>query len=76
MLRNVAEALGFALAVAFLAFVWPPLALLGMGVLLVVWANFTKPAKPRPAGSLGATVAVAVAAARKAWAEASKAPSS
>lgn len=38
-MNNTAEAVGYALIVAFLYMVWPPLALLGAGVLLVAWAN-------------------------------------
>jgi hypothetical protein len=39
VVNNAAEKLGFALVVAFLWFVWPPLCLLGAGLLLIVWAN-------------------------------------
>jgi hypothetical protein len=73
VLRNVAELLGFAALLGFLYFCWPPLVLLGVSVLLVAWANMTS--SPRRAGALGAAVGTAVAAARKAWSDASKAPS-
>lgn len=36
---KVAEFAGFALVLGFLHFVWPPLVLLGAGVLLITYAN-------------------------------------
>jgi hypothetical protein len=39
VVNNLLELVGYALVVAFLWFVWPPLCLLGAGLLLVVWAN-------------------------------------
>jgi hypothetical protein len=39
MVSNLAELLGYALIVAFLYILWPPLALLSGGLLLVLWAN-------------------------------------
>lgn len=39
MVSNLLELVGYALILAFLWFVWPPLVLLGAGVLLVLWAN-------------------------------------
>ena len=39
MVTGLVELIGFALVVAFLYFVWPPLVLLGAGLLLVLWAN-------------------------------------
>ena len=47
---------------AFLWFVWPPLPLLGAGVLLVLWANTRQ-----RSGSLSAALAAAVASARRAY---------
>lgn len=67
LFNNLAEAAGYALIVAFLWFVWPPLVLLGAGVLLVVWANVRA---ARPASTRAkAVAAAAVKAARAAWAE-------
>lgn len=62
MLNNVAEALGFGLILGFLWFVWPPLVLLGAGLLLVAWANTRT-----SSGRLGAAVGAAAAAARRAY---------
>lgn len=39
MVNDLLELLGLILVVAFLWFVWPPLVLLGSGLLIVVWAN-------------------------------------
>jgi hypothetical protein len=39
VVNTLLEWLGFALIVSFLWFVWPPLTLLGAGLLLVLWAN-------------------------------------
>lgn len=66
---KLAELVGFGLVIAFLWFVWPPLPLLGAGVLLVVWAN-TRQGN----GRIGAALGAAVAAARRAYA-AAKVPS-
>lgn len=66
-MNNLAELVGYALIVAFLYFLWPPLALLGAGVLLVAWANVRA---ARGAGSPGRTIAAvsaAIAAARHAY---------
>ncbi|AIJ26369.1 hypothetical protein [Amycolatopsis methanolica] len=64
MLSNLVEAVGYALVVAFLYLLWPPLALLGAGLLLVVWANLRPQRKGSPlAGAIGA----ALGAARSAW---------
>jgi hypothetical protein len=38
-LTNAIEAVGFAIGLVFLYFVWPPLLLLGLSILLIVWAN-------------------------------------
>lgn len=62
-MTNTAETLGYALILAFLWFIWPPLVLLGAGALLVTWAN-TRTRQGRFGKSLGA----AVAAARRAYA--------
>lgn len=56
-MNDTVEALGFALALAFLWFIWAPLVLLGAGILLIVWAN----TRAR-SGSLGAAVRAAVRA--------------
>lgn len=67
-LRNLAEFVGCLMFVGFLYLCWPPLALLGGGALLVVWANFTAPRKGRLARSLGA----AFGAASRAWRESTR----
>lgn len=64
--NNLLEAAGYALIVAFLWFVWPPLALLGAGVLLVVVAN-VRANRPASAGRVMARLAAAAAAARDAY---------
>jgi hypothetical protein len=58
------EAAGFALVLGFLWFVWPPLVLLGAGILLVAAAN----TRTRGGGRLGLAVGAALAAARRAYA--------
>ena len=63
MLNNVIETAGFALAIAFLWFVWPPLVLLGAGLLLVAHANTRQ-----STGRLSAVLGAAAAAARRAYA--------
>ncbi|MEW2442797.1 hypothetical protein [Micromonospora marina] len=66
-MNNLVEAAGYALVLAFLYVVWAPLALLGGGLLLVVWAN-TRAARPAGArGRTAAAVGAAVAAARRAY---------
>lgn len=55
MVSNLVELVGYGLIVAFLWFVWPPLALLGGGVLLVLWAN-VRTGKGRTAAALVAAV--------------------
>jgi hypothetical protein len=60
---NLIEAAGFALILAFLYLCWPPLAVLGAGLLLVAWANTR-----RSDGRLAAAAAAAFAAARRAYA--------
>lgn len=57
-----AEVAGFGLILGFLWFVWPPLVLLGAGLLLVTFAN------TRGSGRLGLAVGAALAAARRAYA--------
>lgn len=69
MLRNVAEAIAYGLAIAFLYLVWAPLALLGGAVLLWVWANFTRPSK-----GLAAAVGASAGAAYRAWKSAKATP--
>lgn len=61
MVSNLIEFVGYALIVAFLWFIWPPLALLGAGILLVMWAN-TRTSKGRTAAALTAAVTAGRAA--------------
>lgn len=63
-MNSAVETTGFALMLGFLWFVWPPLVLLGAGVLLVAWAN----TRSNRGGRLGLAVGAAVAAARRAYA--------
>jgi hypothetical protein len=67
VLSNLAEAVGYACIVAFLYLMWAPLALLGTGLLIVLWANTRR---PRP-GRLAGAVATAMGAASAAWRAAS-----
>ena len=69
-MNDLLEALGFLLVLAFLWFVWPPLVLLGAGILLVVGANTRKSGR----GRIGAAVGAAVTAARRAYAAAEEQP--
>lgn len=64
-MNDFIEAVGFALVVGFLWFVWPPLVLLGAGLLLVLWAN----TRSRD-GRVAASLAAAIGAARRAYAAA------
>lgn len=64
MVTNLVEATGFALILWFLYILWPPAAILGGGLLLVLWAN-VRTSKGRTAAALGA----AVHAAKHAYAE-------
>lgn len=57
-MNDSVEAAGFALVLAFLWFCWPPLVLLGAGVLLVAWAN-TRTREARLGTALGAAIAAA-----------------
>jgi hypothetical protein len=59
---SVIEALGFGLVLSFLWFVWPPLVLLGAGLLLIAHAN-TRAGR----GRLGTAIGAAYAAARRAY---------
>jgi hypothetical protein len=61
---KLAEVAGFGLILGFLWFVWPPLVLLGAGLLLVAYAN-TRGSRP---GRVGLAVGAAWAAARRAYA--------
>lgn len=63
-MNNLAELAGFGLILGFLWFVWPPLVLLGAGILLVTWAN----TRTKSGGRLGLAVGAAIAAARQAYA--------
>jgi hypothetical protein len=64
MVTNTVEAVGFGLILWFLYIVWPPAAILGGGLLLILWAN-VRSSRGRVAGAIGA----AVHAARLAYAE-------
>jgi hypothetical protein len=64
------ETAGFGLVLGFLWFVWPPLVLLGAGLLLIAHAN-TRSGR----GRLGAACGAAVAAARRAYTAAAAADS-
>ncbi|HEX8347386.1 MAG TPA: hypothetical protein VF657_22000 [Actinoplanes sp.] len=68
MLDNLIEAAGYALMIAFLYFVWPPLALLGAGAYLVVLANVRAARRAGHSGRTAGAIAAAVAAARRAYA--------
>lgn len=65
MVSNLAELAGYALVVAFLWFIWPPLVLLGSGLLLVLWAN-VRTSNGRTAAALSAAVGAARAAYKQA----------
>lgn len=62
-MANVIEALGFGLILAFLYAVWSPLALLGAGVLLVLYAN----TRSGSGGRMGAAFGAATASFRDAY---------
>lgn len=57
-MTNLVELAGYGLVLAFLWFLWPPLVLLGAGVLLIVWAN-TRRSDGRTGAALGAAWAAA-----------------
>jgi len=61
---KLAELAGFGLILGFLWFVWPPVVLLGAGLLLVVYAN----TRSKAPGRIGIAVGAAIAAARRAYA--------
>lgn len=63
-MNNAIEGLGYLLAIAFLWFVWPPLVLLGAGVLLIVAANVRA---ARSTGRTAGALAAAWAAARRSY---------
>jgi hypothetical protein len=65
--NNLLELAGYGLVIAFLWFVWPPLVLLGAGVLLVVAANVRAGRGREGAGRLAAAVSAAFGAARRAY---------
>lgn len=67
MTNNLIETVGYVLLVAFLWFVWPPLVLLGAGVLLVVLANVRAARTRRPARPLLPALMAAANAARNAY---------
>lgn len=60
---KLTELAGFGLILGFLWFVWPPLVLLGAGLLLVVYANTRT-----HTGRIGLSAGAAWAAARRAYA--------
>lgn len=64
---DVVEKLGFGLIVAFLWFVWPPLVLLGAGVLLIVWANVRASRRVGAPSRLRAGLAAALGSFRQAY---------
>lgn len=66
-MNNMLELAGYGLVVAFLWFVWPPLVLLGAGVLLVVAANVRAGRAAAPRRSWGQLAAAGVAAWRAAY---------
>lgn len=68
-MSNFIEAAGYALIVAFLYAVWPPLALLGAGLLLVAYANVRAARAQGRTGRTTAALSAAFAAARHAWTE-------
>jgi hypothetical protein len=61
---KLTEVAGFGLILGFLWFVWPPLVLLGAGLLLVMYAN----TRTKSGGRLGLAVGAAFIAARRAYA--------
>jgi hypothetical protein len=64
MVNNSAEAIGYLCVVGFLYLLWPPAALLGTGVLLIIWANARAVRGARTSASLGAAWGAARAAYR------------
>lgn len=60
---KLAEVAGFALVLGFLYFVWPPLVLLGAGLVLITFAN----TRTR-SGRVGLAAGAAWSAARRAYA--------
>lgn len=64
MVTTLVEMAGFALILWFLYILWPPAAILGAGVLLILWAN-VRTGK----GRAGAAIGAAVHAAKLAYAE-------
>lgn len=61
------EAFGFACVLGFLGLVWLPLALLGAGLLAIVWANTRPEREGRFSRAAFAAVGASLAAARDAW---------
>lgn len=68
MLNNLIETLGYAVLIAFLYACWPPLALLGAGLYLVVGANVRAARSAGRPGRTAAAVTAAFAAGRRAYA--------
>lgn len=68
MLNNAIETLGYAALIAFLYCCWPPLALLGAGLYLVVGANVRAARVAGRPGRTAAAIAAAFAAGRRAYA--------
>lgn len=69
-MNNVGETIGYALIVAFLYMCWPPLALLGAGVLLVAWANVRAARAANTSGRTAAALGAAWGGARAAYRQA------
>lgn len=69
-MNSTAELAGFGLILAFLWFIWPPLVLLGAGLLLVTWAN----TRTKSGGRFGLAIGAAVAAARRTYAAGGELP--
>jgi hypothetical protein len=65
--NNLAETAGYLMIVAFLYFMWPPLALLGAGLLLVAWANVRASRATARSGRTSAAIGAAFAAARRVY---------
>lgn len=64
---DVTELVGFGLVLGFLWFLWPPLVLLGAGVLLIARANTRK-----RSGRFGAALGAAITAGRQAMRQGDK----
>lgn len=65
--NNRVEAFGYACALGFLAFVWPPLVLLGTALLAVVWANTRPDRETRFSRAVFTALGASLAAAKAGW---------